>query len=158
MDHHGKQIRVVEVAQKLDQGATVAELARHYNVTTVTIWRWGNEGRAALIPHMEDRDKWRGEVLATLTERLTKAITRDDDKTIIKITESLRKMLGLDHADMVNEAYLRIEARKLDMLATALERAADRAKLSIEVRIELGHALDEELAQLESKTDLRDAS
>lgn len=157
MDPNGKKNRVIEVAQRLDRGERTRDLADEYGVTTVTIWRWGNEGRAQLVPSIEDRDAWRTELVATLTDRLTRAIANDDDKTIVKVTEGLRKMLGLDHADMINEAWVRIEARKLDLLARALETAADRAKLDIDTRIVLGHALDEALAELEATT-MKDAS
>lgn len=157
MDHQGKQRRVIEVAKRLDQGERPRDLAEEYQVTTVTIWRWGNEGRQHILPDIEDRDAWRSELLATLTDRLTRAIANDDDKTIVKLTEGIRKMLGLDHADMVNEAWVRIEARKLDLLARALETAADRAKLDIDTRIILGHALDEALAELEAKS-IKEAS
>lgn len=157
MDHRGKDKIVVEVAQKLDAGARPHDLAEHYGVSRMTIWRWGNEGRRHILPDIEDRDTWRQEILATLTARLTRAIENDDDKTILKVTDSLRKMLGLDHNDMINEAWIRIEARKLDLLATAIERAADKAKLDIDTRIVLGHALDEALGELEAKT-MKDAS
>lgn len=157
MDHHGKNHRVIEVAKRLDLGENVGALAEEYQVNRATIWRWGNEGRAQLLPDIEDRDTWRTEIVATLTDRLTRAIENNDDKTIVKVTEGLRKMLGLDHADMVNEAWVRIEARKLDLLARALEVAADRAKLDIDTRIILGHALDEALAELEASS-MKDAS
>lgn len=152
MDHRSWVKRSIEVAKRLENGEPPGKLAEHYEVSRMTIWRMGNEGRKHLLPELEDRESWRNELVATLTGRLTRAVEMDDDAVIVKITEQLRRMLGLDHADMINEAWIKIEARKLDLLATALEHAADRAKLTIDQRIALGHALDEALAELESKT------
>lgn len=153
------QRRCNEVATRHHQGETVSALAAEYQVTRATIWNWVNKGINQDLPPLDDRETWRQHLVSTLTDRLTAVQERantygdpKDDAVIVKISEALRKIMGLDHTDMINEALIRIEARKLDILATAVERAADAAQLGIEQRVALGHALDRILGELEHKT------
>jgi transposase-like protein len=140
---------IEQVARRIDLGEPMTKLAREYGVTRVTIWRWNNEALRNTIPDLEDRDAWRNDLAAVYAARIQNAHETGDDQALVALTTGLRKMLGLDHADLINEGRLRLEARKLDLLSEALYKAADAAGIPENLRIALGHHLDEQLAQLE---------
>jgi transposase-like protein len=140
---------IEEVARRIDHGEPMTKLAREYGVTRVTIWRWNNEALRNTIPSLEDRDAWRNDIAATYADRIRNAQETGDDAALVALTSGLRKMLGLDHADLINEGRLRLEARKLDLLSEALFKAAENAGIPEADRIRLGHHLDEALAELE---------
>lgn len=141
---------IEEVARRIDLGAKMTDLAREYGVTRVTIWRWNNEALRNTIPDLEDRDAWRNDLAAVYAARIQNAHETGDDQALVALTTGLRKMLGLDHADLINEGRLRLEARKLDLLSEALFQALDAAGISADDRIAVGHHLDEKLAELEA--------
>lgn len=143
--------RAVEVAKRLSQGASVSDLAAEYQVNRITIWRWNSQGTKSLLPALDDRETWREELAATFAERIAVARENGDDRALVKLAEGLRKMLGLDHADAVNEAMVRIEAAKLDMLSEALIQAMFEVGVDDNTRIRIGHVLDQKLAALEAK-------
>lgn len=141
---------IEEVARRIDLGAKMTDLAREYGVTRVTIWRWNNEALRNTIPSLEDRDAWRNDLAAVYAARIQNAHETGDDQALVALTGGLRKMLGLDHADLINEGRLRLEARKLDLISEALFKALDAAGISPADRIAVGHHLDEALAELET--------
>jgi transposase-like protein len=141
---------IEQVARRIDLGAKMSDLAREYGVTRVTIWRWNNEALRNTIPSLEDRDAWRNDLAAVYAARIQNAHETGDDQALVALTGGLRKMLGLDHADLINEGRLRLEARKLDLISEALFKALDAAGISPETRILVGHHLDEALAELET--------
>lgn len=55
-------------------------------------------------------------------------------ETALKITERRARVMGLDHADRMDQARVEIEARQLDMISHALERVMDVLNLSDEQR------------------------
>lgn len=46
-------------------------------------------------------------------------------ETALKITERRSRVVGLDHADRMEQARVEIEARQLDMISRAMERVMD---------------------------------
>lgn len=141
---------IEEVARRIDHGEPMTKLAREYGVTRVTIWRWNNEALRNTIPNLEDRDAWRNDLAAVYAARIQNAHETGDDQALVALSSGLRKMLGLDHADLINEGRLRLEARKLDLISEALFKALDAAGISPADRIAVGHHLDEALAELET--------
>lgn len=130
----------------------VNALAAEYGVTRLTIWRWRTEGDKHLLPDLEDRETWRQMLTATLTERIAAVSTAEtpDDRALVALSDRLVKMLGLDHSDKMSEAALRIEAKKLDMLAQAMALALTDADVDQDTRFAIGQALDARIAELES--------
>lgn len=55
-------------------------------------------------------------------------------ETALKITERRARVVGLDHADRMEQARVEIEAQQLDMISRALERVMDVLGLSEEQR------------------------
>lgn len=55
-------------------------------------------------------------------------------ETALKITERRARVLGLDHADRMNQARVEIEAAQLDLITRAVERVLDVLELSDEQR------------------------
>lgn len=55
-------------------------------------------------------------------------------ETALKITERRSRMIGLDHADRMEQARVEIEAKQLDMISRALERVMDVLGLDDEQR------------------------
>lgn len=149
MTHPDKPDLIQEVARRIDNGETITQVARDLKIARVTVWRWNNEALRNAIPDLDDRDAWRNDIAATYAERIANARDTGDDQALVALTSGLRKMLGLDHADLINEGRLRLEARKLDLLSEALFKAAENAGIPEADRIRLGHHLDEALAELE---------
>ena len=58
-------------------------------------------------------------------------------ETALKITERRSRVVGLDHADRMEQARVEIEAKQLDMLSGALEKVFEALGLNDEQR-ELG--------------------
>jgi len=56
-------------------------------------------------------------------------------ETALKITERRSRVVGLDHADRMDQARVEIEARQLDLISRALERVMDVLDLSDEQRV-----------------------
>lgn len=150
MTHPDKPDLIHEVARRIDRGETITQVARDLKIARVTVWRWNNEALRNAIPNLDDREAWRNDIAATYADRIRNAQETGDDQALVALTTGLRKMLGLDHADIINEGRLRIEARKLDLISEALYKATEAAGLPTETRIQLGHHLDEALAELEA--------
>jgi hypothetical protein len=150
MTHPDKPDLVQEVARRIDNGETITQVARSLKIARVTVWRWNNEALRNAIPNLDDREAWRNDIAATYADRIRNAQETGDDQALVALTGGLRKMLGLDHADLINEGRLRLEARKLDLISEALFKAADAAGIPEADRIRLGHHLDEALAELET--------
>ena len=150
MTHPDKPDLIQEVARRIDGGETISEVARSLKIARVTVWRWNNEALRDAIPSLEDRDTWRNNIAAVYADRIRNAQETGDDKALAALAKGLRQMLGLDHADLINEGRLRLEARKLDLISEALFKALDAAGISPETRILVGHHLDEALAELET--------
>lgn len=150
MTHPDKPDLIQEVARRIDNGETISEVARSLKIARVTVWRWNNEALRDAIPSLEDRDTWRNNIAAVYADRLRNAQETGDDQALAALAKGLRQMLGLDHADLINEGRLRLEARKLDLISEALFKALDAAGISPETRILVGHHLDEALAELET--------
>lgn len=55
-------------------------------------------------------------------------------ETALKITERKARVIGLDHADRMEQARVEIEARQLDMISQAFERVMEVLGLSDEQR------------------------
>ena len=55
-------------------------------------------------------------------------------ETALKITERRSRVVGLDHADRMDQARVEIETRQLDMISRALDRAMDVLGLDDEQR------------------------
>lgn len=55
-------------------------------------------------------------------------------ETALKITERRANVIGLNHADRMDQARVEIEARQLDMISHALEKVMDVLGLSDEQR------------------------
>lgn len=55
-------------------------------------------------------------------------------ETALKITERRSRVMGLDHADRMDQARVEIEAAQLDLIARALERVLDVLNLTDEQR------------------------
>lgn len=55
-------------------------------------------------------------------------------ETALKITERRSRVIGLDHADRMEQARVEIEAQQLDLISRALERVMDVLGLSDEQR------------------------
>lgn len=55
-------------------------------------------------------------------------------ETALKITERRARVMGLDHADRMDQARVEIESRQLDMISKALERVMDVLQLNPEQR------------------------
>jgi len=55
-------------------------------------------------------------------------------ETALKITERRARVVGLDHADRMEQARVEIEAKQLDMISHALERVMDVLGLSDDQR------------------------
>lgn len=143
---------IQQVARRIDRGESLSALAKEFKVARVTVWRWNNEAIRNEIPDFEYRQTWRQEIAATYAERITNALDTGNDDALIAYTAAMRKLLGLDHNEFIQEAQLHIEAKKLELIATALDRAAETAGIAVDDRIRLAHALDETLAELEEAT------
>jgi len=150
MTHPDKPDLIQEVARRIDNGETITQVARSLKIARVTVWRWNNEALRNAIPNLEDRDAWRNDLAAVYADRIRNAQETGDDAALAALATGLRKMLGLDHADLINEGRLRLEARKLDLISEALFKALDAAGITPEDRIAVGHHLDEALAELET--------
>lgn len=55
-------------------------------------------------------------------------------ETALKITERRSRVVGLDHADRMEQARVEIEAKQLDMISRALEKVMDVLNLNEEQR------------------------
>lgn len=55
-------------------------------------------------------------------------------ETALKITERRARVIGLDHADRMEQARVEIEAAQLDLISRALERVMDVLELTDEQR------------------------
>lgn len=55
-------------------------------------------------------------------------------ETALKITERRARVMGLDHADRMEQARVEIEVQQLDMISRALERVMDVLQLNDEQR------------------------
>jgi transposase-like protein len=150
MTHPDKPDLIQQVARRIDNGETITQVARDLKIARVTVWRWNNEALRDAIPSLEDRDAWRNDLAAVYADRIRNAQETGDDAALAALATGLRKMLGLDHADLINEGRLRLEARKLDLISEALFKALDAAGITPETRILVGHHLDEALAELET--------
>ena len=76
-------------------------------------------------------------------------------ETALKITERRARVMGLDHADRMEQARIEIEAQQLDLISRALERVMDVLQLNDEQR-ELATntligELEEPILELEEK-------
>lgn len=76
-------------------------------------------------------------------------------ETALKITERRARVMGLDHADRMEQARVEIEVQQLDLISRALERVMDVLQLNDEQR-ELATntligELEEPILELEEK-------
>jgi hypothetical protein len=68
-------------------------------------------------------------------------------ETALKITERRARVMGLDHADRMEQARVEIEARQLDLISRALERVMDVLGLNDEQRMLATTTLIQELEE-----------
>ena len=68
-------------------------------------------------------------------------------ETALKITERRARVMGLDHADRMEQARVEIEARQLDLISRALERVMDVLGLNDEQRMLATTTLIKELEE-----------
>lgn len=77
-------------------------------------------------------------------------------ETALKITERRARVMGLDHADRMEQARVEIEARQLDLISRALERVMDVLGLNDEQRMLATTTLIQELEEPDIELEARE--
>lgn len=147
LSQQAQEQRNAIVLQQIDSGTPVQTLAEYYGVTRVTIWRWKNAALANVMPDPDDRQAWREELLAMLTERLH---DNPSNRDLVALADRISKIVGADHSAKVDEARVRIEAEKVRLIADSITTALDRAGVAGSKRAEVLSTLVSEVRRLEA--------
>lgn len=133
--------RLEFVAEMTLMGFSPAKIAERLGISEGTVKRDLEKVR---IKWQENRQKgytqFIEEELATqnmLMRALEQGISSGSWKhveTALKITERRANVVGLNHADRMDQARVEIEAKQLDMISRALERVMDVLNLTDEQR------------------------
>lgn len=134
MDRLAQQKQANEIATRLDNGESVNDLALEYGLERTTIWRRGNQGLAARMPHMDDDQESREELTAILWRRIAVTSAMGDDKALVMLVDRLNKMNGFDHTHRIDLARLKLDAARIELMATAMTRALEEAEVPVAKR------------------------
>lgn len=133
--------RLEFVAELTLMGFHPSKIAERLGVTEYAIkkdlekvrMRWQENRKKSYSQYIEEE-------LATqrmLMQSLEKGIKDGSWKhveTALKITERRSRVMGLDHADRMEQARVEIETKQLDMISRALERVMDVLNLNDDQR------------------------
>lgn len=134
MDRIAQRHQADEIAQRLETGEKVDDLATEYGLSRVTIWRRGNQGFAARMPHMDDDQESREELTAILWRRIAATSAMGDDRALVMLVDRLNKMNGFDHTHRIDLARLKLDAARIELMATAMTRALEEAEVPVAKR------------------------
>lgn len=134
MDRLAQQKQADEIATRLDNGEKVTDLATEYGISRITLWRRGNQGIAARMPHMDDDQESREELTGILWRRIAVASEKGDDKALVMLVDRLNKMNGFDHTHRIDLARLKLDAARIELMATAMTKALEQADVPIPQR------------------------
>jgi hypothetical protein len=134
MDRFAQKHQADEIATRLEAGESVTALATEYGLSRVTVWRRANQGLAARMPHMDDREEQRQEINALLWAEVMEATQKGDTRNLVPLLDRMAKMNGLDHAHRVEEAKLQLDAARVQLLSTAMTQALEQADIPIPQR------------------------
>jgi hypothetical protein len=134
MDRLAQQKQANEIATRLDAGESVTQLATEYGLERTTIWRRGNQGIAARMPHMDDDTESREELTGILWKRIAACSEKGDDKALVMLVDRLNKMNGFDHTHRIDLARLRLDAARIELMSQAMTRALEQADVPIPQR------------------------
>jgi neutral trehalase len=134
MDRLAQKHQADEIATRLEAGESVTALAAEYGLSRITVWRRGNQGIAARMPGMDDRDEARAEITAILWTEIMEATQTNDRKALVPLLDRYARMNGLDHSHRVEEAKLQLDAVRVKLLSDAMTNALEQAEVSIPQR------------------------
>lgn len=117
-----------KIAERL--GVTVAVVRRDLEQIRI---RWQENRQKSYTEFIEEELASQRMLLQAL-ENGIKSGSWKHVETALKILERKSKVIGLDHADRMDQARVEIEGRQLDMISRALERVMDVLDLSPEQR------------------------
>lgn len=144
MDRLAQRKQANEIATRLDQGATVNELAQEYGLHRQTIWRRAQQGIAARYPGMDDRDEARELMSGILWQRIEANFETGDDKALAVNLDRYAKMNGIDHTHRVQEAQLHLDAKRVQLMADRMDAAFDVAGIPVKQRQAVLEALTDD--------------
>jgi transposase-like protein len=126
--------RAIDVHQRHIAGETYEELADEYGCHYDVMRRWVKHGRRYDAPDMDDRDEQRAQATGILWAEILEASEEGDTKALPPLLDRLAKMNGLDHAHRVQEAQLKLDAAKVQMLSNLMLTALEQAEVEIPKR------------------------
>lgn len=137
MDRIAQKHQADEIATRLEAGESVTALATEYGLHRQTIWRRANQGIAARMPGMDDRDGQRAEINALLWAEVMEATDKGDVRSLVPLLDRMAKMNGLDHSHRVEEAKLQLDAARVTLLAQRMAEALKAADIPPEQQVKV---------------------
>lgn len=136
--------RLEFVAELTLLGFTPEKIAERLGVTPATVRRdlekvrvrWQENRKKSYTEFIEEELATQRLLLSSLESGIKEGSWKHVE-TALKIIERKSRVIGLDHADRMEQARVEIEAKQLDMLSGALEKVFQALGLSDEQR-ELG--------------------
>jgi transposase-like protein len=126
--------RAIDVHRRHIDGETFEELAAEFGCHYDVMRRWVKHGRRYDAPDMDDRDEQRKQATGILWAEILEATDDGDTKALPGLIDRLAKMNGLDHAHRVQEAQLKLDAAKVQMLSDLMLAALEQAEVEIPKR------------------------
>lgn len=124
--------RLEFVAELTLLGFTPEKIAERLGVSTKSVKkdlekiriRWQENRKKSYTEFIEEELATQRLLLQSLEQGI-KSGSWKHIETALKITERRAKVMGLDHVDRIAQARVEIEARQLDLISRALEKALD---------------------------------
>jgi hypothetical protein len=124
--------RLEFVAELTLMGFSPAKIAERLGVTERVIksdleqvrMRWQENRQKSYSQFIEEELATQKMLMQSLEDGIREGSWKHIE-TALKITERRSRVVGLDHADRMEQARVEIEAKQLDMISHALERVMD---------------------------------
>lgn len=136
-----KEDRLEFVAELTLLGFSPDKIAERLGVSVGTVRRdleqirirWQENRQKSYTQFIEEELATQRLLLSSLEDGIRQGSWKHVE-TALKITERRARVVGLDHADRMEQARVEIEAKQLDMISRALERVMDVLNLDDEQR------------------------
>lgn len=136
-----KEERLEFVAEMTLMGFSPAKIAERLGLSEGTIKsdleqvriRWQQNRQKGYSKFIEEELATQSMLMRALEDGIRTGSWKHVE-TALKITERRARIVGLDHADRMDQARVEIEAQQLDLISRALERVMDVLGLNEEQR------------------------